>query len=74
MLTAVSVAQESGFISKGTQILLVSVVEASGSTKIEFHSSGGGSNSKDVGGDRQLLEKFRMNGVSEVREQLWLGG
>ena len=40
MLTAVSVARQSGFIGQGQKVILVTTVEVNGQTQIQYHSDG----------------------------------
>lgn len=71
MLTAVSVAQECGFIAYGERVIVVSTVEKDGMSHVEFHAadtgaaSGAADNvSEHLNGKMNGSSMLDLNGVS----------
>ena len=59
MLTAVSVARQSGFIGQGQKVILVTAAEVDGEMQIQYHSDGAtlipAAKIKEVGAAMSLL-------------------
>lgn len=64
MLTAVSVAQECGFISPDQQIILITAHEVDGQSHVEFHTSTRTDN--QIGPKDQAKPLLDFNGVCIV--------